>query len=202
MESVTTCVRSTVTPSSSRPKFSTLPTMPTAKMARSASMVSVLPPLSMVAVTVVAPGFKPFTDAPVIKRMPRFWNALAAKPEISASSTGKIRSSASTTVTSEPSERKKLANSIPIAPEPITNKRFGMVSGTSASRYVQISLPSGTRPAAGMVRARAPVAKMTCLAVMVRVPPAARSTVTPGASVPLVRRAVPAITSILFFFIR
>ena len=34
------------------------------------------------------------------------------------------------------------------------------------------------------------------------IPPAARSTVTPGASVPLVRRAVPAITSILFFFIR
>ncbi len=65
--------------------------------------------------------------------MPRFSNALRAKAEISSSSTGRIRSSTSTTLTSAPMAWKKLANSIPIAPEPITRTDLGMASGTIAS---------------------------------------------------------------------
>ena len=57
--------------------------------------------------------------------------------------------------------------------------------------------PSGSSPMAGMVRARAPVATMTCFAVSLRAP-----TETVGATDPFSSLAVPTTTSILCFFIR
>ncbi len=53
-----------------------------------------------------------------------------------------------------------------------------------------------------MVRARAPVARITCFAVIVRLPPALRATVTFGTGAPFSSLAVPNSTSILCFFIR
>ncbi len=55
---------------------------------------------------------------------------------------------------------------------------------------------------AGMTRARAPVARITALAVKVRSPPAESATTTPGAEEPAFSDAAPLTTSILFFFIR
>ena len=49
----------------SRPMFSTLPTIPTARMTRSTVMVSVLPLASMVVVTLSAPFWNSPTLAPV-----------------------------------------------------------------------------------------------------------------------------------------
>ena len=66
--------------------------------------------------------------------MPCFSNALRANAAISASSTGRICGSTSTTVTSEPMVRKNEANSMPMAPEPITSSDFGTRSGTMASK--------------------------------------------------------------------
>ena len=66
--------------------------------------------------------------------MPCFSNALRAKAAISASSTGRICGSTSTTVTSEPSVRKNEANSMPMAPEPTTSSDFGIAGGTMASK--------------------------------------------------------------------
>ncbi len=60
--------------------------------------------------------------------------SLARKAAISASSTGRICGSTSTTVTSAPMVRKNEANSMPIAPEPMTSSDFGIVSGTIASK--------------------------------------------------------------------
>ena len=65
--------------------------------------------------------------------MPCFSNAFCAKALTSASSTGRMRSMTSTTVTSAPMLRKKLANSMPMAPEPMTSRRLGIVLGTIAS---------------------------------------------------------------------
>ncbi|MHC2789720.1 hypothetical protein ACVMBZ_008972 [Bradyrhizobium liaoningense] len=66
--------------------------------------------------------------------MPCFSRRLRARPAISASSTGRICGSTSTTVTSEPMVWKKEANSMPIAPEPTTSSDFGIRSGTIASK--------------------------------------------------------------------
>ncbi len=82
--------------------FSTLPTMPTAEITRSTVISWLLPPASMVTVTLSAFFFAPFTSAPVRIFMPCFSNALRAKAPISSSSTGRMRSSTSTTVTSAP----------------------------------------------------------------------------------------------------
>ena len=158
-------LRSTFTPSSSKPIFSLLPTIPIAKITRSKFCVSSFPSCERIAVTPFAPVLTDFTCVFVFMVKPRFSKAFCAIFEISASSAGKIRSTISTTVVSAPNAEKKLANSIPIAPDPITSKRPGIVSGVIASRAVQIYFPSGSKPAGGIVRARAPVAKMTCLAV-------------------------------------
>ena len=56
--------------------FSTLPTMPTARITRSTVISSVLPPASIVAVTLSAPFFSFWTVAPVRIFMPCFSNAL------------------------------------------------------------------------------------------------------------------------------
>ncbi len=88
----------------------------------------------MVAVTDALVFFSPVTLAPVMMVMPWLSNRLWASAAISASSTGRIRSNTSTTVTLAPSVLKKLANSMPMAPEPMTSSDFGMVSGTRASK--------------------------------------------------------------------
>ncbi len=54
----------------------------------------------------------------------------------------------------------------------------------------------------GKVRARAPVARITALALSARSPPAFSATVTPGAGSPFASVAVPSTTLILCFFIR
>ena len=64
--------------------------------------------------------------------MPCLTNCFFARALISASSTGSTRSITSTTVVSAPMVLKKLANSIPIAPEPITSSFLGIRLGTSA----------------------------------------------------------------------
>ena len=51
---------------------------------------------------------------------------------------------------------------MPKAPDPITTMLFGNLVGTIASKYVQISLPSGSMP--GSLRGLAPVAMTMCLA--------------------------------------
>ena len=66
--------------------------------------------------------------------MPCFSKRLWACLAISSSSTGRICGSTSTTVTSAPIVWKKEANSMPMAPEPITSSDFGMDSGTMASK--------------------------------------------------------------------
>ena len=63
----------------------------------------VLPPSSIVAVTLSAARSSFFTVALSRIFIFCFWNAFLAKPEISASSTGRMRSSTSTTVVSAPS---------------------------------------------------------------------------------------------------
>ena len=66
--------------------------------------------------------------------MPCRSKLLRAKAAISASSTGRICGSTSTTVTSAPSVRKNEANSMPMAPEPTTSSDFGIAGGTIASK--------------------------------------------------------------------
>jgi hypothetical protein len=74
------------------------------------------------------------TLAPVRILMPCFSKLLPAKAAISASSTGRICGSTSTTVTSAPMVRKNDANSTPIAPDPTTSSDFGIRSGIMASK--------------------------------------------------------------------
>lgn len=76
--------------------------MPTALMTRSTVISCALSPTVMVAVTLLAPFFRFDTVALVRIFMPCFSNALLAKAETSASSTGRMRSSTSQTVTSAP----------------------------------------------------------------------------------------------------
>ena len=74
------------------------------------------------------------TFAPVKILMPCFSKRLRARLATSASSTGRICGNSSTTVTSAPMVRKKEANSMPIAPEPMTRSDFGIAFGTMASK--------------------------------------------------------------------
>src|SRR6202000_1365800 len=112
--------RSVFTPSFSRPRFSILPTTPTAAMTRSTVSFCVPPlPSSMVAVTLSDCLSSLVTLAPVNILMPCFSKLLRANAAISASSTGRICGSTSTTVTCEPSVRKKLADSMPVRPAPL-----------------------------------------------------------------------------------
>ena len=83
-----------------------MPTTPTAEMTRSTVMDCVPPlPSSMVAVTLSPFLSSLVTLAPVRILMPCFSNALRANAAISASSTGRICGSSSTTVTSAPMVR-------------------------------------------------------------------------------------------------
>ena len=79
-----------------------LPTTPTAEITRSTVISCDLPAASIVTVTLSAPFFTPLTAALVRIFMPCFSNALRARAEISASSTGSTRSMTSTTVTATP----------------------------------------------------------------------------------------------------
>ena len=86
----------------SKPKFSTLATIPTAIITFSALISSTFPAISMLATTSPFPTFKAFNDAEVKILMPCFSKDLRANFEISSSSTGKIFSAISTRVTSAP----------------------------------------------------------------------------------------------------
>ena len=77
--STTTQPRSVFTPSFSSPSFSILPTTPTAEMTRSTSSVCVLPPSSMVAMTLSAFLSSFITLALVWILMPCFSKLLRAK---------------------------------------------------------------------------------------------------------------------------
>ena len=81
--------RSVLTPSFSSPRFSILPTTPTAEITRSNSTVCGLPlPSSMVATT-LSLFFSSFVTLVLVRiLMPCFSNRLRARPAISASSTG------------------------------------------------------------------------------------------------------------------
>ncbi len=83
-----------------------LPTTPTAEISFSAVIVCDFPsPPSMVAVMESAPFSTFVTLAPVRILIPCFSKRLRARPAISASSTGRICGSSSTTVTSAPMVR-------------------------------------------------------------------------------------------------
>ena len=101
------------------------------------SIVSVLPPASIWAVTLPPPfpsgarsSFLTVDFSMIF--MPCLTNCFFAKAEISASSTGSTRSMTSTTVVSAPSVLKKLANSMPMAPDPMTRSFFGIRLACSA----------------------------------------------------------------------
>ncbi|EKD60769.1 MAG: hypothetical protein ACD_54C00559G0001 [uncultured bacterium] len=194
--SVTTWVRSIFTPKASSPRFSILPTIPTAEITVSNSCV--VAPLASSRCATTLPGERSSFFTVVFSRivMPCLTKAFLAKALISASSTGSTRSITSTTVVSAPKVLKKLANSMPIAPEPITSSFFGIRLGCSAWRYVQTRSPSASSP--GNSRARAPVARMIDLAVNSSVPLSVFTDTTPAfGSV-----AAPMNTVTLFFFIR
>ena len=106
--------------------------MPTAEMTVSNSCVWTLPPTSTWAVTLSLARSSFFTVAPSRIVIPCLTNCFFAKAEISSSSTGRTRSITSTTVVSAPSVLKNDANSIPIAPEPMTSSFLGIRFGTSA----------------------------------------------------------------------
>ena len=79
--------------------------MPMARMTFSTVTVCVSFPASTATAMPSFPFVSPATVAPVRTFMPCFSTALRTKAEISASSTGRMRSSISTTVTSAPSVR-------------------------------------------------------------------------------------------------
>ena len=77
--------------------------MPTAEITVSKVSCVLFPPCSIVAFTASAERSSALTVAPSRIRIPCFSKAFLASPEISASSTGRMRSSTSTTVVSAPS---------------------------------------------------------------------------------------------------
>ncbi|MNI56544.1 hypothetical protein D3C73_1115550 [compost metagenome] len=84
---------------------SVLAVMPTAEMQTSASSVSALPFTSTATFTPLESLVTFVTLAPSLNFMPRFSKDFWAALETSSSSTGMTRSTASTTVTSEPRAR-------------------------------------------------------------------------------------------------
>ena len=84
---------------------SVLAVMPTAEIQTSASSVSALPPASMATCTPLPPLDTFVTLQPVRNFMPRFSKDFCAALDTSSSSTGMMRSRASTTVTSAPRAR-------------------------------------------------------------------------------------------------
>ena len=101
-EAITMWERSTSTLVPSRPRFSTLPAIPTARIMRSAVISFAVPSCSTDAVTESVPLSRLLTVAEVRIVMPCFSNSCCANAEISASSTGRIRGITSTTVTLTP----------------------------------------------------------------------------------------------------
>ena len=139
-----------------------------------------------------------FTSVPVITAIFALRNERSSSLEISSSSSGARFGAYSTTVTWVPNVLKNVANSAPIAPEPITTIEAGSSFKVRACREVMIRSPStGIN---GNSLGRAPVAKTICRASYRVVTPseAATSTVC-GTSV---SAPVPTITSTLFFFSR
>ncbi len=98
--------------------------------------------------------------APSSNRIPRFLNARCSQRELDSSSPGSRCGSASTIVTSAPSERHALANSTPITPPPRMTAEAGTRSSARAWSLVMTRSPSIRSP--GTVRGRAPVASTSC----------------------------------------
>src|SRR3989304_365258 len=104
--SITIVPRSVFTPSASSPRFSILPTTPTAEMTRSASIVCFAPWASSTVATTESFFFStPPTFAPVIILIPCFSKRLRAKAALSSSSNGRHCGNTSTTVPSAAGRR-------------------------------------------------------------------------------------------------
>ena len=113
------------------------------------------------------------TIEPSWNLIPSLEKLFFAKPEISSSSFGRILSKTSTTVVFAPSALKKLANSMPIAPDPMTKRLLGIRFGIKACLYDQTKSPSVAIP--GNSLARAPVAT-TMLGAVISIGPSGPET--------------------------
>ena len=91
--------------------------------------------------------------------MPRLRNARASSFEMSSSSSGARRGSASSRVTSAPNDRYSDANSSPTAPAPMTTAEDGM--RVVAQRLVARDAPASPTGARAAAAAREPVASTT-----------------------------------------
>ena len=142
-----------------------------------------------------SPGLTPCTNVPVWTVIPCFLKPRSATLEMSASSVGRTRSSASNSVVSVPSRAYAEAISVPDAPAPMTAIEAGR-SSSSQAPAVSITRPPKLVPGTG--RATEPVARMTVLA-SISVPSKSPPTLTlPSA----VTAACPLITSMEFFLKR
>ena len=101
---------------------------PTATSRISASISDSFSPCLSVTLTPPSWGSALVSWVAVITFMPRFFSWRSSSFETSSSSIGRMRGSISTSVTSDPNERKTEANSVPTAPAPSTTIDFGMRS--------------------------------------------------------------------------
>ncbi len=120
---------------------------------------------------------------------------MASASEHSASSMGRMRGSASTSVTLVPKALKMSANSEPTAPAPTTIIDLGAASRKSASSELMTVVLLISSPIWGIPLTREPVAMTT--AFFASWTSAPTFTFRPGSRVP-----VPLMTVTLFFFIR
>ena len=108
---------------------------PTASSTRSDVTVWFLPSASVNDVVTVLPlTLTPVVLAPVWMVIFRFLSVRVSDAEISSSSIGRTRGMNSITVTSTPNAFQKSANSMPIAPAPMTTTDFGTSGSIIASR--------------------------------------------------------------------
>ena len=148
-------------------------------------------PVPKVNFTLVSPDSISCTAMPVWIAMPWRLRPRSATREMSASSVGSTRSSASSRSTSTPRRAYAEAISEPEAPAPTTAIEFGSSSSAQASS-VPITRPPNCAP--GIGRFTEPVASRIVLAAIVWSPTVTRP---PPASDP-----EPSIRSILFFLNR
>ena len=89
-----------------------------------------------------APAFALVTFVPVMTLIPCFLNDFSSSADTASSSTGTMRGSSSTRVTSLPNRRKMEANSTPTAPLPRMTIDFGISFRSIASSLVMMRLRS------------------------------------------------------------
>ena len=184
-----------LTPTFSRPMFSVFTARPAAISTLSAVTDCALPATSSCNVTLLSVTSAFTTLTPASTLIPRFLKLLAITSDESASSTGRMRGSASINVTCEPKAWKMSANSDPTAPAPTIASVFGTCSRKSASSELITDVLLISSPTCGIPLVRDPVASTTpFVAVSVSLP---TCTVVADVSTP-----VPLMTVTLFFFIR